>query len=108
MRIVITGGLGMLGVELARHLRSTRPRDELLLLDVPAAAAPPDDLAHALGQRQSAPGDDGRALGLRAHHLYRHERVALARRPRLLAQARHGGVVAAAREPSHERDGLLA
>src|SRR5882724_1640812 len=45
MRIVITGGLGMLGTELARHLRRTRPQDELLLLDVPAASAPPADLA---------------------------------------------------------------
>ena len=45
MRIVITGGLGMLGIELARHLRRARPLDELLLLDVPAAVAPPDDLA---------------------------------------------------------------
>jgi nucleoside-diphosphate-sugar epimerase len=48
MRIVITGGLGMLGTELARHIRSTRPDDELLLLDMPAALAPPDDLAGAL------------------------------------------------------------
>jgi nucleoside-diphosphate-sugar epimerase len=48
MRIVITGGLGMLGTELARHLRTTRPQDELLLLDVPAALAPPDDLADVL------------------------------------------------------------
>jgi D-erythronate 2-dehydrogenase len=48
MRIVITGGLGMLGTELARRLRATRPGDELLLLDVPAALAPPDDLADAL------------------------------------------------------------
>jgi nucleoside-diphosphate-sugar epimerase len=48
MRIVITGGLGMLGVELARHLRRTRPQDELALLDVPAAVAPPDDLADVL------------------------------------------------------------
>ena len=48
MRIVITGGLGMLGTELARRLRTTRPEDELLLLDVPAALAPPDDLADAL------------------------------------------------------------
>jgi nucleoside-diphosphate-sugar epimerase len=45
MRIVITGGLGMLGTELARRLRATRPQDELLLLDMPAALAPPDDLA---------------------------------------------------------------
>jgi D-erythronate 2-dehydrogenase len=45
MRIVITGGLGMLGTELARQLRATRPRDELVLLDMPAALAPPDDLA---------------------------------------------------------------
>ena len=45
MRIVITGGLGMLGTELARRLRATRPRDELVLLDMPAALAPPDDLA---------------------------------------------------------------
>jgi nucleoside-diphosphate-sugar epimerase len=45
MRIVITGGLGMLGTELARRLRSTRPGDELLLLDMPAALAPPADLA---------------------------------------------------------------
>jgi nucleoside-diphosphate-sugar epimerase len=45
MRIVITGGLGMLGTELARRLRATRPADELLLLDMPAALAPPDDLA---------------------------------------------------------------
>jgi D-erythronate 2-dehydrogenase len=48
MRIVITGGLGMLGTELARRLRATRPGDELLLLDVPAALAPPDDLADAI------------------------------------------------------------
>jgi D-erythronate 2-dehydrogenase len=48
MRIVITGGLGMLGTELARRLRATRPADELLLLDMPAAVAPPDDLADAL------------------------------------------------------------
>ena len=48
MRIVITGGLGMLGTELARRLRATRPQDELLLLDVPAAAAPPADLADAI------------------------------------------------------------
>ena len=48
MRIVITGGLGMLGTELARHLRATRPEDELLLLDVPTALAPPDDLADAI------------------------------------------------------------
>jgi nucleoside-diphosphate-sugar epimerase len=48
MRIVITGGLGMLGTELARRLRATRPGDELLLLDMPAALAPPDDLADAL------------------------------------------------------------
>ena len=41
MRIVITGGLGMLGIELARLLRATRPQDELVLLDVPAALAPP-------------------------------------------------------------------
>lgn len=47
MRIVITGGLGMLGTELARRLRATRPQDDLLLLDVPAAPAPPDDLAGA-------------------------------------------------------------
>jgi D-erythronate 2-dehydrogenase len=45
MRIVITGGLGMLGTELARRLRATRPEDELVLLDMPAALAPPDDLA---------------------------------------------------------------
>ncbi len=45
MRIVITGGLGMLGTELARRLRATRPQDELLLLDMPAALAPPGDLA---------------------------------------------------------------
>jgi nucleoside-diphosphate-sugar epimerase len=45
MRIVITGGLGMLGTELARRLRATRPQDELLLLDMPAALAAPDDLA---------------------------------------------------------------
>jgi D-erythronate 2-dehydrogenase len=45
MRIVITGGLGMLGTELARRLRVTRPDDELVLLDMPAALAPPDDLA---------------------------------------------------------------
>jgi nucleoside-diphosphate-sugar epimerase len=45
MRIVITGGLGMLGTELARRLRATRPSDELVLLDMPAALAPPDDLA---------------------------------------------------------------
>jgi nucleoside-diphosphate-sugar epimerase len=45
MRIVITGGLGMLGTELARVLRSERPQDDLLLLDVPSAAAPPEDLA---------------------------------------------------------------
>ncbi len=38
----------MLGVELARLLRRTRPQDELLLLDVPAAAEPPGDLADAL------------------------------------------------------------
>ena len=38
----------MLGIELARHLRRTRPQDELLLLDVPAAVAPPDDLADVL------------------------------------------------------------
>jgi nucleoside-diphosphate-sugar epimerase len=44
MRIVITGGLGMLGTELARHLQTARPQDELLLLDVPAAPAPPEDL----------------------------------------------------------------
>ena len=48
MRIVITGGLGMLGTELARHLRTTRPHDELLLFDVPAALAPPGDLADVL------------------------------------------------------------
>jgi nucleoside-diphosphate-sugar epimerase len=48
MRIVITGGLGMLGTELARRLRQTRPDDELLLLDIPAALAPPDDLADVL------------------------------------------------------------
>ena len=48
MRIVITGGLGMFGTELARRLRATRPGDELLLLDMPAALAPPDDLADAL------------------------------------------------------------
>ena len=48
MRIVITGGLGMLGTELARHLRATRPEDELLLLDVPTALAPPGDLADAI------------------------------------------------------------
>jgi D-erythronate 2-dehydrogenase len=48
MRIVITGGLGMLGTELARRLRATRPADELLLLDMPAALAPPDDLADLL------------------------------------------------------------
>jgi nucleoside-diphosphate-sugar epimerase len=35
----------MLGTELARRLRATRPQDELLLLDMPAALAPPDDLA---------------------------------------------------------------
>src|SRR4029079_7593695 len=46
MRIVITGGLGMLGTELARRLRTTRPEDELVLLDMPAALAAPDDLAH--------------------------------------------------------------
>jgi nucleoside-diphosphate-sugar epimerase len=45
MRIVITGGLGMLGTELARRLRATRPGDAVVLLDVPAALAPPDDLA---------------------------------------------------------------
>jgi nucleoside-diphosphate-sugar epimerase len=45
MRIVITGGLGMLGTELARRLRATRPQDELVLLDMPAALAAPDDLA---------------------------------------------------------------
>jgi D-erythronate 2-dehydrogenase len=45
MRIVITGGLGMLGTELARRLRATRPQDELVLLDMPAALAPPEDLA---------------------------------------------------------------
>jgi len=48
MRVVITGGLGMLGIELARLLRRTRPHDELLLLDVPAAAEPPGELADAL------------------------------------------------------------
>jgi nucleoside-diphosphate-sugar epimerase len=48
MRIVITGGLGMLGTELARRLRATRPGDELVLLDMPAALAPPDDLADLL------------------------------------------------------------
>jgi D-erythronate 2-dehydrogenase len=48
MRIVITGGLGMLGIELARHLRSTRPQDELLLLDVEAAQDPPADLEAAV------------------------------------------------------------
>jgi nucleoside-diphosphate-sugar epimerase len=47
MRIVITGGLGMLGTELARRLRATRPQDELVLLDMPAALAAPDDLADA-------------------------------------------------------------
>jgi nucleoside-diphosphate-sugar epimerase len=51
MRIVITGGLGMLGIELARHLRRARPLDELLLLDVPAAGAPPEDLAGVLELR---------------------------------------------------------
>jgi D-erythronate 2-dehydrogenase len=45
MRIVITGGLGMLGTELARVLRATRPADEVVLLDMPAALAPPADLA---------------------------------------------------------------
>ena len=34
----------MLGTELARRLRATRPQDELLLLDMPTALAPPDDL----------------------------------------------------------------
>ncbi len=48
MRIVITGGLGMLGTELARRLRTTRPDDELLLFDMPAALAPPADLADVL------------------------------------------------------------
>src|SRR5205085_6987898 len=48
MRIVITGGLGMLGTELARRLQATRPADELLLLDMPAALAPPDDLSEVL------------------------------------------------------------
>jgi nucleoside-diphosphate-sugar epimerase len=51
MRIVITGGMGMLGIELARHLRKSRPRDELLLLDVPSAGGPPDDLAGVLELR---------------------------------------------------------
>ena len=41
MRIVITGGLGMLGIELARHLRRARP----------LAVAPPDDLAGVLELR---------------------------------------------------------
>ena len=45
---MITGGLGMLGTELARRLRATRPQDELLLLDMPAALAPPSDLADVL------------------------------------------------------------
>ncbi len=35
----------MLGTELARRLRATRPEDELVLLDMPAALAAPDDLA---------------------------------------------------------------
>ena len=35
----------MLGTELARRLRATRPQDELVLLDMPAALAAPDDLA---------------------------------------------------------------
>ena len=38
----------MLGTELARVLRRERPQDELVLLDVPAALAPPDDLADVL------------------------------------------------------------
>ena len=38
----------MLGTELARRLRATRPGDELVLLDMPAALAPPADLADAL------------------------------------------------------------
>jgi nucleoside-diphosphate-sugar epimerase len=48
MRVIITGGLGMLGTELARHLRRTRPQDELVLLDVATAPAPPRDLADAI------------------------------------------------------------
>jgi len=35
----------MLGTELARRLRAMRPEDELVLLDMPAALAAPDDLA---------------------------------------------------------------
>ena len=38
----------MLGTELARRLRAKRPGDELVLLDTPAALAPPDDLSDAL------------------------------------------------------------
>src|SRR3954454_23015646 len=48
MRVVITGGLGMLGIELARLLRRPRAQDGTLLLDVPAAAEPPGELADAL------------------------------------------------------------
>ena len=52
-------------------------------------------------------GDDG-ALGVRAHRLHRDERVALARRPRLLGQRAERRVIAAARERAHEAERIGA
>src|SRR5438067_138422 len=45
MRIVVTGGLGFIGIALARRLLDRGRGDRLLLFDAPAAADPPADIA---------------------------------------------------------------
>jgi nucleoside-diphosphate-sugar epimerase len=47
MRIVVTGGLGFIGVALARRLLARDDVDGLVLFDAPVAADPPADVAGA-------------------------------------------------------------
>ena len=45
MRVVVTGGLGFIGVALARRLLAREDLEGLVLLDAPGAADPPADVA---------------------------------------------------------------
>jgi nucleoside-diphosphate-sugar epimerase len=49
MRIVVTGGLGFIGLALARRLLDRGDVDKLVLFDAPAAADPPADVTDRAG-----------------------------------------------------------
>ncbi|PYM92441.1 MAG: hypothetical protein DME04_15490 [Candidatus Rokuibacteriota bacterium] len=68
-----------------------------------ALEPPADEVAHPFGKRPTARAADRRALRICPRGLHRNERVALARRPRLLAEPLDCGLITAPRDRPDER-----